>query len=124
MHRIEGCQPEQGQSPPGAGAADTPAYQTRVHFTVEDLARTTFMCAPAPLVETVLSLVQVRRRIPPADNRWSNRGGPTLPETVRPVLELIPAFGYWPEFLDPAVADLEEGPELVRATPRTELRPS
>ncbi len=42
--------------------------------------------------------------------------------TARPVLDLIPARGYWPEFLDPVVSDLDEGLDIVRATPPTILR--
>jgi hypothetical protein len=96
---------------------------TRVHFSAEDLARTRFAARPAPLVEAVLSLAERRRRPGPA--RSSQRPGqavPALPVTALPLLDLVPAAGYWPEFLDPAVPDLAEGLEMVRATPRHVLR--
>ncbi len=96
--------------------------QTRVHFSLHDVAQTRFLCAPAPLVETVLGLVELRRR-PAGVYARSQRERPTfLPSTARPLLELIPATGYWPEFLDPPVVDLDEGLDIVRATPRQVLR--
>ncbi|HEV2375886.1 MAG TPA: winged helix-turn-helix domain-containing protein [Streptosporangiaceae bacterium] len=42
--------------------------------------------------------------------------------TALPLLDLVPAAGYWPEFLDPAVPDLDQGLEMVRATPRHVLQ--
>jgi DNA-binding transcriptional ArsR family regulator len=96
---------------------------TRVHFTVEDLARTRFAARPAPLVEAVLSLAERRHR---ADrglgSQWPGPAVAVLPVTALPLLDLVPAAGYWPEFLDPAVPDLDEGLEMVRATPRPVLR--
>jgi hypothetical protein len=90
---------------------------TRVHSTAEDLARTRFSPAPAPLVETVLGLVEMRRG-DGTGRRWHGQTWPAFPATARPLLDLIPAAGYWPEFLDPVAADLDQTLEMVRPTPR------
>jgi hypothetical protein len=95
---------------------------TRVHFTAEDLARTRFCTAPAPLVEAVLGLVKLRRQGAAGSSRRHGQGRCAFPATARPLLDLIPVTGYWPEFLDPVAADLDEGLEMVRATPRLVLR--
>ncbi len=96
---------------------------TRVRFTCDDLARTRLIQAPAPLVETVLGIVALRR--PPScghGSRWHRRALRAFPPTARPLLDLIPVAGYWPEFLDPVAADLDEGLEMVCATPRAVVR--
>ena len=96
---------------------------TRVRFTAGDLARTRFAARPAPLVEAVLSLAERRHRPDRAQGSpWPGQAARALPVTALPLLDLVPAAGYWPEFLDPAVPDLDEGLEMVRATPRPVLR--
>jgi DNA-binding transcriptional ArsR family regulator len=106
-----------------ATRAGLPAGVTRVHFTAEDLARTRFAARPAPLVEAVLSLAERRHRLDRAHGSpCHGQAARALPVTALPLLDLVPAAGYWPEFLDPAVPDLDEGLEMVRATPRPVLR--
>ncbi len=85
------------------GPADAgDAYLSRVHLSAEDVARTRFCPAPAPLVETVMGLVTLRRRLPgTAGSRWASRAQRAFPATARPVLELIPRTGSWPDFLSP-----------------------
>jgi DNA-binding transcriptional ArsR family regulator len=96
---------------------------TRVVLTADDLAHTRFGEAPAPLVETVMGLVALRRGLPAAVGaRSPGWAWWAVPATARPLWDLIPRCGYWPEFLDPVVSDLETGLEMVRATPRRELR--
>lgn len=96
---------------------------TRVSFTKDDLAHSRFCEAPAPLVETVIGLVQLRRRLPTPAGSWRpGRAWRAFPATARPLWDLIPRYGYWPEFLDPVVRDLETGLDMVCATPRPELR--
>jgi DNA-binding transcriptional ArsR family regulator len=96
---------------------------TRVRFTEDDLVRIRFSSVPAPLVEIVLGIAELRvQRSGAAVSRWSVQARRAFPATARPLLDLIPPRGYWPQFLDPVVADLGEGLDIVSATPRRELR--
>jgi DNA-binding transcriptional ArsR family regulator len=96
---------------------------TVVRFERDDLARVRFSAAPAPLVETVLGFAELRHlgRRPGLDG-WVSQAWQAFPAAARPLRDLIPASGPWPEFLDPAVADLDEGLEIVSATSRSQLR--
>jgi DNA-binding transcriptional ArsR family regulator len=107
-----------GGPPAGSGLIGV----TQVHFSAEDLARTRFAVCPAPLVEAVLALAERRHRPGAQGSLRPGQAVPALPVTALPLLDLVPAAGYWPEFLDPAVPDLDEGLEMVRATPRHVLR--
>jgi hypothetical protein len=96
---------------------------TRVRFTEDDLARVRFCAVPAPLVEAVLGFAELRYQLSGmAASHWARQARRTFPVTARPLLDLIPASGPWPEFLDPATADLEEALEIVCSTPRSVLR--
>src|SRR5258708_3470632 len=94
-----------------------------LRFTTDVPAGPRFCSAPAPLVETALGLGELRRR-PPGGvaSRWLRRARRAFPATARPLLALIPRTGHWPDFLGPLVSDLDEGLEMVRATPRQVLR--
>jgi DNA-binding transcriptional ArsR family regulator len=107
-----------GGAPAGSGLIGV----TQVRFSGEDLARTRFAARPAPLVEAVLALAERRHRPGAQVSQRPGQAVPVLPVTALPLLDLVPAAGYWPEFLDPAVPDLDEGLEMVRATPRHVLR--
>jgi DNA-binding transcriptional ArsR family regulator len=50
--------------------------------------------------------------------RWAA----AFPDTARPLLDLIPAKGFGPQFLDPMAVDLDEAIAMVLATPRRFLR--
>jgi DNA-binding transcriptional ArsR family regulator len=96
---------------------------TRVHVTTDDLLLTRFAEAPAPLAEVSAGMLEMRRPsagIVPA--RWAIRARRAFPLTARPLLDLIPATLPSPTFVDPVVPDLDEGLEIVRATPRSVLR--
>jgi DNA-binding transcriptional ArsR family regulator len=109
---------------------------TRVSFSADDVARTRFHTAPAPLVETGLALAQLRRAavhraVPEAANGWRHGAWRdqwwvtacrSFPASARPLLDLIPSHGLWPEFLDPVTSDFDEGLELVRAAPASRIR--
>jgi DNA-binding transcriptional ArsR family regulator len=96
---------------------------TRVPFTQDDLARTRLGQAPAPLAEAVYGLARLQRRPPPDPlSGWDRQARRAFPATARPLLDLIAASPPWPMFLDPMVPDLDEGLEIVRATPRHVLR--
>jgi DNA-binding transcriptional ArsR family regulator len=95
----------------------------RVHFSPEDLLLTRFAEAPAPLVEVSSGLFELRRRESAAmSGRWAARARRAFPPTARPLLELMPTSLPSPSFVDPAVPDLDEALEIVRATPRPVLR--
>jgi DNA-binding transcriptional ArsR family regulator len=65
----------------------------RIHFTAEDLARTRFLPEPAPLTELKLALVTLRRPVAePRFNRWRRAALTRLPESARPIWELVAAF--------------------------------
>src|SRR4029077_18178964 len=89
---------------------------TRVRFSRDDLLLTRFAEAPAPLVEGSAGLLEMRRR-PAVLSRWAVRARRAFPPTARPLLDLVPPALPSPTFVDPAVPDLEEGLEIVRATP-------
>jgi DNA-binding transcriptional ArsR family regulator len=101
----------------------------RLHFTPEDLVKTRFAEAPAPLLETALAVAALRR---PAGLRHLRgnltgvrRDGAALrpfPVRARLLLDLIPPTAYSPAFLDPPRIDLEEGLDLVRSAPRAVVR--
>ncbi len=98
----------------------------RVNFTADDLARTRFSVAPAPLIETGLALVELRRASVtpgrPAARRWLREVRRTFPATARPLLDLFGPYPPWPGFADSPAASLEEGLEFVRSTPRSAWR--
>ena len=98
----------------------------RVNFTADDLARTRFSVAPAPLIETGLALVELRRASVapgrPAARRWLREVWRTFPATARPLLELFGPYPPWPGFADSPASSLEEGLEFVRSTPRSAWR--
>ncbi len=89
---------------------------TRIRFSRDDLLLTRFAEAPAPLVEASAGLLELRRR-PAVLSRWAVRARRAFPVTARPLLDLVPPALPSPTFVDPPVADLEEGLEIVRATP-------
>jgi hypothetical protein len=94
----------------------------RVNFTADDLARTRFSAAPAPLVETGLALTELRRTGARRARPWLREARRAFPPTARPLLDLIRAHGPWPTFTESPAADLDEALEFVRATPRWYLR--
>ena len=105
---------EKPQHPAIGGAAAGPL--TRVRFSRDDLLLTRFAEAPAPLVEVSAGLLEMRRR-PAVLSRWAVRARRAFPATARPLLDLVPPAVPSPTFVDPPVPDLEEGLEIVRATP-------
>ena len=94
-----------------------------MRFTSDDLARVRFGASPAPLVEAALGFAELRHQSRrPVQDGWVSQARQVFPAAARPLLDLIPASGPWPEFLDPAVRDLDEALEIVSATPRSALR--
>ncbi|MFJ3445970.1 ArsR/SmtB family transcription factor [Streptomyces sp. NPDC086081] len=103
----------------------------RVHFTAEDLARITVATRLDPLWETMLGVQQLAHsvQVMPAMQQWRRRarsvveqGGPL--GSVRMLSALLPARGYFPDFLTPTAAEdgLDAGLEAIRGTPPRRLR--
>ncbi|MGW3071466.1 winged helix-turn-helix domain-containing protein [Kitasatospora sp. NPDC001132] len=91
----------------------------RIHFTAEDLARTR-PAEPMPFSELMAAAraLQERSRAARLDP-WRRSVLAGLPDGARMALSLVPADGWGPTFLMPAVAGHpEELLERVRATPR------
>jgi DNA-binding transcriptional ArsR family regulator len=97
-----------------------------VNFTADDLARTRFSEAPAPLIETGMALVELRRvsLTPgrPAARRWLREIRRTFPATARPLLDLFGPYPPWPAFADSPATSLEEGLEFIQSAPRSAWR--
>jgi DNA-binding transcriptional ArsR family regulator len=92
----------------------------RVHLTAEDLLRTKFASQPAPLIDLGSALLALKRPSPVLGS-WSHRVGAGLPRTARILLDLVPASGTCPTFLDPISDGLNEGLEAVRRTPSAQV---
>jgi hypothetical protein len=104
----------------------------RVHFTSEDLARTTIAPAPDPMWEVLLSLYRLRRpEGAVAFGDWKRQVRSRLPASTGLLTDLAPRAGYSADFLTPAPrpgslsagsrASLQAGIEALRGTPRQHL---
>jgi DNA-binding transcriptional ArsR family regulator len=98
----------------------------RVNFTADDLARTRFSAAPAPLIETGMALLALRRASVapgrPAAPQWVREARRTFPATARPLLDLFGPYPPWPCLVDSPAPSLEEGLDFIRSIPRSALR--
>jgi DNA-binding transcriptional ArsR family regulator len=98
----------------------------RIHFTAEDLARTTLAAEPDPLWEVLLSLHMLQVEDGPvAYGAWRQRVRRRLPrETVGPLAVLAPPVGYSPDFLTPSAPSrgFDHAVELMLSAPRRQLR--
>jgi DNA-binding transcriptional ArsR family regulator len=111
-----------GREREGQGTGDKqPA--TVVHFTADDLARVRLGAGPAPLVEAGMGFAEMQHQAGrTVRDGWVSQALRVFPAEARPLCDLIPASGPWPPFLDPPVTDLDEGLEILRATPRSRMR--
>lgn len=74
----------------------------RVHFTTQDLARTTIAAEPDPLWEVLLSLHQTQTRDGQATlGTWRRRAAGTPRADHALLRQLAPPTGYSPDFLTP-----------------------
>jgi DNA-binding transcriptional ArsR family regulator len=98
----------------------------RVNFTPDDVARTRFTLEPAPLPETVLAFIELRRavavgwggrRVSP----WLSEARRSFPATARPLFDLLGPDAPWPDVFFTFTPDLAAGLEEVRAAPRAVL---
>ncbi|MER5362008.1 winged helix-turn-helix domain-containing protein [Streptomyces sp. NPDC002785] len=96
----------------------------RIHFTAGDLVRTRVADNPDPLWESVLSLHQLQeRQSNPAVIRWQKRVIRNGRASLRLLLPLVPARGYFPDFLTPAESaeGFEAGLDALLSTSRAQL---
>ncbi|MEU3255702.1 DUF5937 family protein [Streptomyces sp. NPDC006997] len=95
----------------------------RIHFTVEDLARTR-VARPAPLLELGAAVRALRGADRPVRfGAWRRAALTRLRPEARMVLELIPPGGWAPTFLTSTVAGSPaESLERARSTPRSRIR--
>ncbi|MFM9369630.1 ArsR/SmtB family transcription factor [Streptomyces sp. Da 82-17] len=96
----------------------------RIHFTAADLSRTRVSDGADPLWETVLSLHRLRDRRPEPALAAVRENAGLRSTALRLLLPLVPARGYFPDFLTPpaAAAGVEHGLEALMSTPRRRLR--
>ena len=95
----------------------------RIHFTAQDLIRTTLATEPDPLWEVLLSLHLLQ------DNgaelvygKWRRQVTQPAPrQHLRRLVELAPARGYSPDFLTPAKAhdNIDDALDTLVSTGRT-----
>jgi DNA-binding transcriptional ArsR family regulator len=93
----------------------------RIHLTAEDLLRIRYASQPAPLIDLGSALLALKRPSPVLRS-WSHRTIGGLPRTARFLLDLIPASGTFPIFLDPISNGLSEGLEKVQRTPSAQVK--
>ncbi|MEU1628143.1 winged helix-turn-helix domain-containing protein [Streptomyces sp. NPDC020096] len=89
----------------------------RIHFTATDFARVRFAPRPAPLQE--LNAALMKMCFPDEEllfGRWRRRLLHSLPVTVGPLRDLVPAQEA-PNFIDVLSGTLKEGLDTVRAAP-------
>ncbi|RKT09778.1 ArsR family transcriptional regulator [Streptomyces sp. 1114.5] len=95
----------------------------RLHFSADDLLRVAFVPAPAPMMELALAVAQLQRPPRPCDaGRWQQAARRAFPVAGRPLLDLVPASGAGPMFLDPVSPDFGSGLDLVLHTPAATIR--
>ncbi|MFK8906832.1 helix-turn-helix domain-containing protein [Streptomyces sp. YS-3] len=94
----------------------------RLRFTAEDLLRVTFADEPAPLMELGLAMAMLQQAMVPEFSRWQRRTREALPREAKALFGLVPPTARGPMFLDPLSKGLEDGLDLVLATPVTRLR--
>ena len=97
-----------------------------VELSAEDMGRVRFAAAPAPLLETVLMLFELRHDLPARSRGNPFGGGPDWREAARqafasagrPLLQLAPTRQA-PYYLDVLTPDAEEAFHLVQVTPES-----
>jgi hypothetical protein len=94
----------------------------KIHFTAEDLARTRFLPEPAPLTELKLALVTLHRgNAAPRYARWRRAAPTRLPDSTRPLWELVSTFSG--AISATAVCgDIDEALDTVRGLTRDQAR--
>ena len=98
----------------------------RVEFTPGDMARTRFTLAPAPVPESIVALIELRRAAAAGPRGraapWLRAALRAFPATARPLLDLIGPYSPWPDLFDRFTPDLPQCLEELRAASRARLR--
>jgi DNA-binding transcriptional ArsR family regulator len=97
----------------------------RIHFGVEDLARTRVGAGPNAMWEIVLSVQLLQNREGPVQyDGWRHYARDRLRGWIRPLVALAPHAPYFPDFLTPvgSATALDDEIEHVLATPPARLR--
>ncbi|GAA2478527.1 winged helix-turn-helix domain-containing protein [Streptomyces thermolineatus] len=99
----------------------------RVHFTAQDLVRVRIATTADPLWETVNGFQLLRKReAATVFGQWRRLTGPRLSSaSSRMLAPLLPAYGYFPDFLTPVLPggpSLEAAIDAIASTPRRQLR--
>ncbi len=97
----------------------------RIHFTGQDLARTTLAEEPDPLWELLLSLHQLQGRDGAGHyGQWRTRARHQLPRQAERLMQLAPPRGYSPDFLTPphAAGSFDDAVERVLSTSSSRIR--
>lgn len=93
----------------------------RIHFTAQDLARTSLATAPMPLTELGLAARALQDRSQPARlDAWRRRAHRRLSTGARMALSLFPPVG-WQFTSLPETGEPEKALDLMRATPRDQI---
>ncbi|QUQ64467.1 ArsR/SmtB family transcription factor [Kutzneria sp. CA-103260] len=90
----------------------------RVHLRAEDLARVRFATAPAPILETVMMLLELRNRPHPrgrGPHDWRPRARSAISSSARPLVQLV-AHQHHALYLDVLTDDAEQAFQVVRDT--------
>jgi DNA-binding transcriptional ArsR family regulator len=94
----------------------------RIIFTERDLARVRLADEPHILSEVTFSVRALRRRDVSGFEPWRSDTRSRLTAHMRPLLELVPARGWIPDFLEPAPAGRLLGAlDVVRAATAAEV---
>jgi DNA-binding transcriptional ArsR family regulator len=96
----------------------------RIHFTADDLARTSLATGPEPMWETLLSLHMLTGQPRAVMFReWRRDAQARVPPAARLLVPLAPPIGDSADFLTPdlAVTDVGTGIDAVLRTPRPQL---
>ncbi|MEU4683311.1 ArsR/SmtB family transcription factor [Streptomyces xinghaiensis] len=97
----------------------------RIHFTGRDLGRIRIAARPDALWETVLSFHRLRdKRSAAVFGEWRRETRARLNGEGRLLASLVPARGYFPDFLTPpeGICGMEPAMEALRETPEERLR--
>ncbi len=92
-----------------------------IHLGADDLGRIRFANEPAPILETVLMLYELRNRPPrlgDRDDDWRARMRSTFPRAAAPLLNLVPSRQV-ALYFDVLTPDAEEAFHRVRSMPRS-----
>jgi DNA-binding transcriptional ArsR family regulator len=94
----------------------------RIIFTERDLARVRLADTPHVLSEITFSVRALRRRDVSGFEPWRTATRSRLTRRMRPLLDLVPARGWIPDFLEPAPAGRLPGAlDVVRAVTAVEV---